>query len=85
MMSVLTEYDEEKHMRLTRIQSREEGKKEGRIEGQDILIEVIGRLCGGETAESILSTGVDKSTIDKALSVVQMTIGFPNKAFPEGE
>ena len=25
MMSVLTEYDEEKHLRLTRIQSKEEG------------------------------------------------------------
>ena len=62
MMSVLTEYDEEKHIRLTKVQSMEEG--------QDILLDVIRRLRGGETAESILSSGVDQSTIDKALTVV---------------
>ena len=61
-MSILTEYDEEKHMRLTRKQSREEG--------QDLLVNVIERLRGGEKEESILASGVDRGTVDRALSVM---------------
>ena len=73
-MSVLTEYDAEEELRLIAKDSWEEGMEKG-IEkgiekGQDMLIDVIGRLRGGESSESILSSGVDPHTVDLALKVV---------------
>ncbi|MBR1471204.1 MAG: hypothetical protein IJ600_06135, partial [Lachnospiraceae bacterium] len=72
-MSILTEYDEEKTMRLFAAEAREEGVEEG-IErgiekGQSTLIEVIFRLRNGESREAILASGVDERTLELAESV----------------
>ena len=76
-MSILTEYDEEKTMRLFAAEAREEGIEEG-IEqgieqgiekGQSTLIEVIFRLRNGESREAILASGVDERTLELAESV----------------
>ena len=69
-MSVLTEYDAEEELRLIAKDSWEEGMEKGIEKGQDMLIDVIGRLRGGEKEESILASGVDRETVDRALSVM---------------
>ena len=63
-MSVLTEYDEEKTLRTIAREEREEG--------QNDLVAVIGRMRNGESRESIIASGVDKYTADRATEVVRL-------------
>ena len=58
-MSILTEYDEEKHMRLTRKQSREEGREEGRKEGIDDLNSLNRWLIEQGRQEDLIRSAMD--------------------------
>ena len=60
-MSILTEYDEEKHMRLTRKQSREEGREEGRKEGIDDLNSLNRWLIEQGRQEDLIRSAMDNN------------------------
>ena len=48
---------------------REEGRVEGFEEGQQILADVLMRLQKGETAEELMSAGIDEKTVQLALGI----------------
>ncbi len=64
LMSVLTEYDEEKTLRTIAREEREEG--------QNDLVAVIGRMRNGESRESIIASGADEHTADRAVEVLRL-------------
>lgn len=51
-----------------RIQGRAEGRVEGRAEGRNLLSNAIHRLKAGEQAEELIASGIDKETVDVALT-----------------
>ena len=46
------------------------GKAEGKAEGQDLLVEAVQRFRAGETAESIIKSGIDEDTVRRALTIL---------------
>jgi len=53
---------------------RAQGKAEGKAEGIAEFSTVIDRINAGETAESIISSGIDKATVDKAIALVNKIV-----------
>lgn len=51
-----------------RIQGWAEGRVEGRAEGRNLLSNAIHRLKAGEQAEELIASGIDKETVDVALT-----------------
>ena len=47
---------------------RIQGRAEGRAEERNLLSDAIHRLKAGETAESIMASGIDKETVEVALT-----------------
>ena len=62
MSSAVLDYREAK--------GKAEGRAEGRSEGQDLLVETVQRIRAGETAESIIESGVDEETVRRALMIL---------------
>ena len=46
-----------------------QGKAEGIVEGEAIVFDVIDRINKGETAESIISSGIDEATVNRAMDL----------------
>lgn len=66
MSSAVLDYREAKG----KAEGRAEGRAQGRSEGQDLLVEAVQRLRSGETAESIIESGVDEETVRRALTIL---------------
>ena len=46
-----------------------QAKAEGIVEGEAIVFDVIDRINKGETAESIISSGIDEATVNRAMDL----------------
>ena len=46
-----------------------QGITQGREQGQNELVDAVNRLRAGESSESIVSSGIDKHTVDLAMTI----------------
>ena len=59
---------------------RAQGKAEGKAEGIAEFSTVIDRINAGETAKSIISSGIDETTVNKAVALVNKIVSGSTQA-----
>ena len=65
----ITEFNEKVYADSIRKEGFAEGRAEGRIEGQSLLVKTIQLLRNGHTEKELLDQGIDKQTIDLAMTI----------------